>query len=50
MAKELRNKKDNVIDLSKDDRAILIRAINSGIGNTELYKMMLGLHLKGGNK
>ena len=50
MAKELRNKKDNVIDLSKDDRAILIRAINSGIGNTELYKMMLELHLKVGNK
>lgn len=48
MAKELKG--NNVIDLATDDRAILIRAINSGIGNTELYKMMLQLHLKGGEK
>ena len=48
MAKELKGNK--VIELDKDHRAILIRAINSGIGNTELYKMMLELHLKGGNK
>lgn len=48
MAKELRGNK--VIDLSKDDRAILIKAINSGVGNTALYKMMLELHMKGDKK
>lgn len=48
MSKELKGNK--IIDLSKDDRAILIKAINSGIGNTELYKMMLQLHMKGGEK
>lgn len=48
MAKELKGNK--VIDLAHDDRAILIRAINSGIGNTELYKMMLQLHMKGDKK
>lgn len=48
MAKELKGNK--VIELDKDHRAILIRAINSGIGNTELYKMMLQLYMKGDNK
>ena len=48
MAKELKGNK--VIELDKDHRAILIRAINSSIGNTELYKMMLQLYMKGDNK
>ena len=42
--KEVINEKAIVLDKPCTDEDVLLEAINSGIGNTELYKMMLKLH------
>nr|DAU23747.1 MAG TPA: hypothetical protein [Caudoviricetes sp.] len=39
--------KDVVTNNASSDEEILLKAIHSGIGNTELYKMMLKLHTGG---
>ena len=38
------NKKALVLDKPGTDEDVLLEAINSGIGNTELYKMMLKIN------